>query len=129
VPPEDVSFPRGVNDLEKYADSLNKYKDRIPINARAAILYNHMLERKQLTSTYNKIYSGDKIKWTYLQMPNPLHEDVVGFLNVLPKKFGLHDYIDYDQQFEKAFLSPIDHILKAAGWSAEKQNTFEGLFE
>lgn len=129
LPPEDVSFPRGVNDLEKYSDTTNKYKDGTPINARAAILYNYMLERKQLTSTYNKIYSGDKIKWTYLQMPNPLHEDVIGFLNVLPKKFDLHDYIDYDQQFEKAFLSPIDHILKSAGWSAEKQNTFEGLFE
>ena len=127
--PEEVAFPRGVNDLENYSLGRNKYKKGTPVNAKAAIFYNYLLDKHDLKSKFNMIHSGDKIKWAYLKIPNPLHDEVIGFLNVLPEEFNLHDYIDYDLQFEKSFLSPIDNILKSAGWTAEPFNSLEDLFE
>jgi hypothetical protein len=61
-------------------------------------------------------------------MPNPIMENVMGFVTVLPKEFELTQYIDYDTQFEKTFLDPIKIILDAMGWNAEKQNNLEDFF-
>jgi hypothetical protein len=36
---------------------------------------------------------------------------------VLPDEFGLHEYIDYETQFEKAFVAPIQKILDTCNWS------------
>ena len=53
---------------------------------------------------------------------------MVSFPGVLPKELGLNDYIDYDTQFQKVFLSPIENILEALGWSAEKRDTLDDFF-
>ena len=46
----------------------------------------------------------------------------------LPEEFGLHDYIDFDLQFEKTFLDPLDIILKSIDWSAEAVSNLEDFF-
>ena len=38
-------------------------------------------------------------------------------------ELGLDDYIDYDIQFEKTFLGPVNAILEVLGWDAEKRTT------
>jgi hypothetical protein len=47
---------------------------------------------------------------------------------VLPKEFGLHDYIDYELQFEKVFLDALQIILEPLGWNAEEVSTLESFF-
>jgi hypothetical protein len=47
---------------------------------------------------------------------------------VLPKEFKLHNYIDFDKQFDKTFLDPINLILDAIDWRAEEQQTLEDFF-
>jgi hypothetical protein len=46
----------------------------------------------------------------------------------LPVEFGLQQYIDYDLQFEKAFIEPIKVVLDCMGWTTEKQNSLESFF-
>jgi len=53
---------------------------------------------------------------------------VVAFPNDLPKEFELEKFIDYDHQFEKAFLSPLKTILEKIDWNWEEVSTLEGLF-
>jgi len=49
-------------------------------------------------------------------------------MNSLPKEFDLNAYIDYDTQFEKAFLDPLKAIVEAIGWQTERRNTLEAMF-
>jgi len=128
LPPEEVAFPRGINGIKDYSDSAKLYKKGTPIHVRGAILYNFMIKEKDLLKKYPLIQEGDKLKFTYLKTPNPLKEDVISFPVRLPKEFGLHEYVDYDLQFEKAYIEPIRIILNCIGWKTQKQSTLEDFF-
>jgi hypothetical protein len=43
-------------------------------------------------------------------------------------EIGLDMYIDYDLQFDKAFLEPLKIILDAIGWNVEKTVNLELFF-
>jgi DNA polymerase elongation subunit (family B) len=124
----DVAFPRGVSDLSKYNDSVSLYKKATPIHVRGAIMYNHLLKNKKLTKKYQPIKDGDKVKFCYMKVPNPMQENVFSCMAVLPKEFELDKYIDYDMQFEKAYLEPLRFIVDKIGWSVEKKSTLESFF-
>jgi DNA polymerase elongation subunit (family B) len=127
LPPHEKAFPRGVSSVKEYQDRDTIYKKGTPINSRAAILYNLMLEKQGL-KTYSPIRGGDKIKYIHLYPNNPLKENVIGFVDILPPEFKLDKFIDNDTQFEKAFLEPAKSILDAIGWNAEPVATLEDFF-
>ena len=126
--PEQIAFPRGVSDMKKFADSSSLYKKGTPIHVRAALLYNKQLDDNKLNNKYERIQSGNKMKFLYMLMPNPIKENVFGFVTVMPKELDLEQYIDYNTQFVKSFLDPIQIILNAMGWKSEKQYTLEDFF-
>jgi DNA polymerase elongation subunit (family B) len=128
LPPEEISFPRGLNGLNTYSDPVMLFKKGTPIHVRGAIVYNHHLKQMNLTKKYPLIQEGEKLKFTYLKMPNHFKNDVVSFPGRIPKEFELDNYIDYDVQFDKAFLEPISVILRCMKWSAEKTNSLEDFF-
>jgi DNA polymerase elongation subunit (family B) len=128
LPTEDISFPRTVNGVEQYFDKKEIYKKGTPIHVRGTLIYNHMLKERNLLKKYEKIKEGEKIKFIYLREPNPLHSDVISFLNRVPKEFQLEKYVDYELQFNKSFVDPLKIILECIGWKTEKQNTLEAFF-
>lgn len=128
LPPEDVAFPRGINGLKQYSDSATLYKKGTPIHVRGAIMYNHTLNEKKLTKSYPLIQEGEKLKFAYLKTPNPIKEDVISFPVRLPKELGLHEYVNYDMQFDKTFIEPIRIIMNCIGWEIEKQSSLESFF-
>jgi hypothetical protein len=123
LPVEEISFPRGLNGLNVYSDTVTLYKKGTPIHVKGAIVYNYNLKKMKLTNKYQLIQEGEKVKFTYLIVPNPFKDTVISFPNRLPKEFDIQQYIDYDTQFEKTFLDPIKIILNCMGWNTEKQNT------
>ena len=132
-PFEEIAFPRGVRGLNKYFDKDFGYrkvsKSGVPIHVRAALVYNRALKSFKLDNVLNQIYEGDKIKFAYLLVPNPLFENVFATTGSLPKQFGLEKYIDYDTQFDKAFVEPIKTIVNVMGWRTEKSgSTLEDFF-
>jgi DNA polymerase elongation subunit (family B) len=127
LPPEAVSFPRGVSKVSEWKDREKVYKKGTPIHVRGSLLYNKQIEDLGLRN-YQTIKDGEKIKFCYLKMPNPIKENVIAFPDYLPQELKLHKYIDYDLQFEKAFLEVVRPILAAIGWQEEETVSVEDFF-
>jgi hypothetical protein len=133
---EEVAFPRGVK--LTYFRNINgnnvpmRYSltdKSLPIQVRASLVYNEMLKSKNLTNKYKLISDEEKIKFCYLKRPNPVHHNVFASPGELPPEFKLTEYIDYDLQFNKAFLDPIKSITDVLGWNLEGEpSTLEGFF-
>lgn len=128
LPVQQVAFPRSCNNMDDYADAASIYKKSTPIAVKGSLLYNHWLRRKNLTKKYPLIRDGDKIKFCYMRIPNPMREHVIAFVTVIPEEFGLDTYIDREMQFEKSFLEPLNKILKLVGWSVTEKSSLESLF-
>jgi DNA polymerase elongation subunit (family B) len=128
LPPEDISFPRGVNGLAKYSHALSIYKSGTPIHVKGAILYNLYLKQLGLDKKYPYIQEGEKLKFTYLKMPNPIKDTVISYPGRLPTEFGLDKFVDYNMQYQKTFIDPIKVILDCMGWKTEKASTLDDFF-
>jgi len=127
-PPQVVAFPRGCNGMDEYADSSHIYRKSTPIHVRGSLLYNHYVKTHKLTKKYELIKNGEKIKYVYLKEPNPIGEDVISFINTLPKELDLHRFIDYTLQFEKSFIEPLKIILEKINWKIKEESSLESLF-
>jgi len=127
LPPEAIGRNIGTDNIDKYRGP-NLYRKGTPMHVRGAILHNHYLTAAKMDKKYPLISGGDKVKYVHLKQPNPIKENIISFPGVLPEVFGLHEYIDYELQFEKVFLSPLQAILQAVGWSAVKIATLDDFF-
>ncbi len=128
LPPEEISFPRSATNVEKYKASSTIYAKGTPIHIRGALLYNHYVKKHKLDNKYSLIQNGEKIKFCYLKKPNIIHENIISFIQDFPSEIGLDKYVDYDLQFDKAFLEPLKIILDAIGWNVEKTVNLELFF-
>ena len=128
LPPEDIAFPRGIRGLAKYKDGTRIYASGTPIATKGALIYNNIIKQKKLGKKLKMIRENDKAKFVYLKIPNPIKERVITFPNGLPKEFELEDYVDYEMQFERGFLRPLEMILKTIGWQNERKSNLEDLF-
>ena len=126
---EDIAFPRGVSNIDTYTSNSTIYTKATPMHVRASIMYNYLLKKHNLEKRYVKISNGDKMKFCYMIKPNPCQENVLAFLDILPPEFNYEKYVDYDTQFSKAYLDPINSILQCVGWTTEKISTLEDFFE
>jgi len=143
--PEEVSFPRGAKDVDKFSHPKNIYcdpkntkdiyigKDKVtvrstPIHIRGALLYNYYIDKFKLNKKYEKINNGEKIKFCYLKMPNTIKQNIITYPLNLPKELDLHRYVDYNMQYEKTFIEPLKPILEAVGWSHEPVASLEDFF-
>ena len=125
----DIAAPRGVSNVDEYTtNGSSLFRVGTPINAKGAILYNHLIKKFDLQDKYELIGNGDKIRYCYLKTPNPYQVNVIACPGDLPKEFNLERYLNYDLQFEKSFLSPMEIILNAIGWSYEQRSTLDDFF-
>lgn len=139
APVEDIAFPRGVSEIDKWYDPIALTKPSTPIHVRAAILYNHYTDEK----THQRIRNGDKIKFTYLKMPNPIKQNVIGwpadgtmpevdplvrFIDQERTVNSLDIYIDRDLQWEKCFVKALEALTNPIGWQIEKQSSLSDFF-
>lgn len=124
----EIAFPRTVNGVGQYRDENSIFRKGTPIHVRGALIYNYLVQTKNLDKKYQYILEGDKIKFLYLKEPNPLGTNVITFTHMIPPEFNIENYIDYDMMFEKAFLDPLNSLLDSVGWKIKEQASLEGLF-
>lgn len=83
--------------------------------AKGAGYYNYELSRADnvVKSKYPRIYSGSKVRWYYIMNPSNLVETFSFMPDFYPAEFA--PPIDYDLQFDKTFLTPLNIILNSMG--------------
>ena len=118
---EDIAFPRSVNGLEKYdLESLTTGEQKgCPIQVRGALVYNKQIAGM---AKYERIRDGQKIRFAYLREPNRFHTHVLAAPDGCPESWNVEAMLDYETQWQKSFLDPLEAILSAAKWNVEKQN-------
>jgi DNA polymerase elongation subunit (family B) len=125
LPFDQIAFPRGINGMETYGDSVVICKKGTPIQIRGALVYNLMLLEKGIKN-FQPLYDGDKAKFCYLRTPNAVRSYVITVPQAIPKAFNIDDKIDYVKQFEIGFMSPVGKIMEAIGWRTEPEgNTLD----
>ena len=126
--PDLIAFPRGISDATKWMDKDVIYQKGTPMHVRAALLHNHHVKKNGLDKEYELIYNGDKIKYIHLMLPNPVKENIFGFKERFPEELNLNKYINYELQFKKSFIEPLNMILETLNWSDEKRVSLQDFF-
>ena len=112
---DDISFNRRTNNIEKYiVDDQIEFQVglKCPANVKAAGYYNYVLnQNNKYKNKYKVIGNGEKLK--IYNCKTPISE-VYAYLP------GEHPYeiapqVDFDTQFEKCMIDPLNRVLKAIG--------------
>lgn len=83
----------------------------IPFASKACIVSNQYIKTNNIQEEFSEIDAGNKVKILYLTKPNPLkNADAFAFID---SRFAykFKDYIDYDINFNKFFVSPLENML------------------
>ena len=120
--PDDILKSLNMNDYEKYVFDDKKeikfHNVSVPQHAAAAALYNHTLynKAKKYITKYNTIKKGDKVKIYYIN-----DKETFAYLPyAFPIEFA--PKIDFDTNFEKVMLSPLNRIIECAGYRPIAKN-------
>ena len=119
---EDIAASSSIGDYEKYV-LMDKEKlvmeKGCPIHVRASALYNHALFNSKYKKKYQPIRSGEKVKYYHVKTKNN-DENVFAFIaGSFPVEFA--PPIDYDTQFSKNIVQPINRFVEAMGFSPLSQ--------
>jgi DNA polymerase elongation subunit (family B) len=125
LPIQDVAFVMGIKGYEKYAaqcDGFNTAK-HMPIHVKAAYYHNILLDRFNTGKKYEKISSGDKVRYFYAQQPNKFGISVIGYKYDFPKEFESVFALNYELMFEKIIFSVIERFYEAVNWKLQTPGT------
>ena len=125
--PEEIAYPRSVNGLSKWSETHTLFKKGAPIHVKGGILYNHLVKKNKLSRYYPLIQEGDKIKFLYLKLPNIYQSSAISFITTLPKQLNFK--VDYELQFEKSFIEPLNFIIEKIGWFVDRTYGTQGTLE
>ena len=119
---DDISFNKRTNNIEKYIvdDHIEfQYGSKCPPNVKAAGFYNYLLNNNQkYKNKYKLIGNGEKLKLYHCT-----HKNCEMFA-YFP---GDHPYeiappIDYEVQFEKSMIDPLNRVLESIGLQTLNRN-------
>jgi DNA polymerase elongation subunit (family B) len=139
----DVAFPRSVRGVaekdvvdgkgkllqKSYYTGTAAFMKSTPIHVKGALMYNFIIKKRNLTHKYPLIGEGEKIKFCYVLDSSPIPTNVISTPGDLPPELNLDAYVDYETQFDKAFVEPLRTILDVIGWKVSAgQQTLEDFF-
>jgi len=122
LPDDDISRVSGINDLEKHSlrcVELTTTKG-MPIHVKAAYFYNLFIDKLGLANKYEKIVSGDKLRYFYVQQPNKYGIKVMGYKYDYPDEFRTLFKPDTELMFNKIIFSAIERFYNAVNWVPRK---------
>lgn len=115
--PTEIAAVGGVSRLD-----YDLQNDTVPIGSRAAIRHNMFIAEHNLEDKYAPIQPGEKCKRIFLIEPNVFNTNVIAFTNDgFVSEIEKHNCIDYDMNFEKNFLKPLELMISVLGYDIEKE--------
>lgn len=122
--PESISIGVGVNNIEKFIlNDTSKFEvaKGCPMHVRAAGYHNYVLNNSKYKAKYSLIRSTEKIKYYFVAVSSEQENNVFGYLN------GAYPYeyappIDFDAQFNRTILDPINRFIEVMGYSPLSPN-------
>ena len=122
--PDQISVGTSVNNIEKFiVNDTTKFEvaKGCPMHVRAAGYHNFLLNNSKNKVKYSLIRSSEKIKYYYVKVNNERENNVFGYLN------GAYPYelappVDFDEQFNRVILDPINRFIEAMGYSPLSPN-------
>jgi len=118
LPINDIAFVMGIKGYEKYASQCSEFKTakHMPIHVKAGYFYNKLIDRFDLVSKYEKIGTGDKIRYFYIKQPNKLGLSVIGYKYKFPVELEKILEPDHEKMFEKIIFSVMERFYESVGW-------------
>ena len=122
LPIEDITFVSGLKGYEKYAGQCDDWKTAkgMPIHVKAAYYHNMLLKKFDIEKKYETISSGDKVRYFYLQQPNPYNLPSLAYKYYYPDEFKKIFHVDYDKMFEKNLYAVIERFYDNVKWTIQK---------
>ena len=124
--PIEISQGTAANNIEKFIinDTTDfEIRKGCPIHIRASGYYNYLLNNSKYKNKYELIRSGDKIKYYYVDTKNDRENDIFGFIpGTYPYEFA--PPIDYDHQFKKTIIDPLNRFITVMGYPGISSNLF-----
>ena len=113
--PNELAYLKNYN-TEKNSEGFLSCEKGSGVHAKAAIYYNQLIKQFNLTSKYEFINPGDRLRYLYVK-PNKYKIEVIGWKERWPKEFEEHFKIDYETMFEKIVLAPLKRFEVNHKWS------------
>jgi len=119
---DDIAFNKRTNNLEKYIvdDTIEfQYGLKCPPNVKAAGFYNFLMNTNpKYKNKYKMIGNGEKLK---------IYHCKHNICEMYAYQPGAHPYeiapqVDYETQFEKSVIDPINRVLRAVGLQTLNRN-------
>ena len=130
---EDIALVSGIKGYEKFAGQCDGFTTTkgMPCHVKAAYYYNILLDKFKLGQKYEKISSGDKVRYFYLTQPNKYNIQAIGYKYYYPEEFKKLFEADYETMFESHIFSVVERFYENVNWSAQKPGSLvkTNLFE
>jgi len=122
LPVEDIALVSGIKGLEGKAALSDGFKTAkgMPAHFKAAYFHNLLLKKFGIEQKYEKISSGDKVRFFYVKKPNRYGIDGVGFKYYYPKEFAEVFEPDHELMFQKIVYSVVERFYEAVKWSPKR---------
>jgi DNA polymerase elongation subunit (family B) len=119
---EMISLTSGIKNLEQYSNRCdgNITVKGMPCHVKAAYFYNKIIKELKIDNKYETIFSGDKIKYFYVNTPNTYNLDAIAFKNRFPKEFQELFEMDLEKMFDKDVYQCIERFYKIMNWEIYK---------
>ena len=108
---EDIGF---IKNLTTPKDSVGflKLEKGAGVHARAAEMYNQLIEKFKVEYKYEKIQRGDRFHYIYIKPENKYNIDCIAWKDKYPKEFEGIFELDVNKMFEKTITAPLKKFLQ-----------------
>jgi DNA polymerase elongation subunit (family B) len=124
--PENISVAVNINNYEKFVlndTTALEVAKGCPIHVRASAYHNYLLNSTKYKDKYPLIGGGEKVRFYFVKVKNPGDNNVFAYSQgTFPYEFA--PPIDFDQQFTKTILDPINRFIEVMGHTPISPNLF-----